>query len=94
MPTDCNLTRLELCVVVAVTITVFQDVMHYNANITEEPVSSVRAPRLHHITSKKALILMTVILLFFCVDKISGIHVCQETVLFCIACLLYTSAWS
>ena len=83
--------------VMAMTITVVQDVMHYyiiNTNITEEPVSSVRAPWLHHITSKKALILMTAILLFYCMNKMSGIHVCQETVLFCPACLLYTSAWS
>jgi len=37
---------------------------------------------------------MTVILLFYYVNKISGIHVCQETVLFCPTYLLYTSAWS
>jgi len=47
MPTDRNLTSFERCVVVAVTITVFRDVMHYNiinTNITEEPVYSLRAP--------------------------------------------------
>jgi len=97
IPADCNLTRFELHVFMAVMITVFRDLMHYNVintNITEEPISSVRAPSLHHITSKKVLILMTVILLFYCVNKIFGIYACQETVLFCPTCLLYTSAWS
>jgi len=97
IPADCNLIWFELGVVMAVMITVFQDVMYcniININITEEPVSTVRAPWIHHITSRKALILMTVILLFYCVNKMCGFRVCQKTVLFCPVCLLYTSAWS
>lgn len=79
----------------AMIVTVLQDVTQYHVvhtNIMEQCVSSVREPVLHGITANKTLIVMTVILPFYSVNKIFYIHICQEAGLLSPCCLLYTSA--